>query len=65
MNGASVNLTIDSSVQLFVENAVKDTQKDSDAEWVIMAVMDADTGAILGYSSTPSFDPNIRNLTNY
>jgi penicillin-binding protein 2B len=27
--------------------------------------MDADTGAILGYSSTPSFDPNIRNLTNY
>jgi len=27
--------------------------------------MDAETGAILGYSSTPSFDPNIRNLTNY
>lgn len=27
--------------------------------------MDAKTGAILGYSSTPSFDPNIRNLTNY
>lgn len=30
-----------------------------------MGVMDAKTGAILGYSSTPSFDPNIRNLTNY
>ena len=65
VNGANVSLTIDNSVQLFVENAVKDTQDDSDAEWVLMAVMDADTGAILGYSSTPSFDPNIRNITNY
>ena len=65
LNGASVNLTIDSSVQLFVENAVKEAQEDSEAEWVILSVMDAKTGAILGYSSTPSYDPNIRNLTNY
>ena len=65
INGASVNLTIDNSVQLFVENAVKEAQNNSKAEWVILSVMDAKTGAILGYSSTPSFDPNIRNLTNY
>ena len=65
LNGAAVNLTIDSSVQLFVENATKKAQKDSAAEWVILSVMDAETGAILGYSSTPSYDPNIRNLTNY
>ena len=65
VNGASINLTIDNSVQLFVENAVKNTQKESKAEWVILAVMNAKTGEILGYSSTPSFDPNIRNLTNY
>ena len=65
VNGASVNLTIDNSVQLFVENAVKDAQKKSEAEWVVLAVMNAKTGEILGYSSTPSFDPNIRNLTNY
>ena len=65
VDGADINLTIDSSVQLFVENAVKDAQKKSEAEWVVLAIMDADTGAILGYSSTPSFDPNIRNLTNY
>ena len=57
INGASVNLTIDNSVQLFIENAVKNTQSDSEAEWVIMAVMNAKTGEILGYSSTPSFDP--------
>ena len=65
INGANVNLTIDNSVQLFVENAVKDTQEKSDAEWVVLAVMSAKTGEILGYSSTPSFDPNVRNLTNY
>lgn len=65
VDGASVNLTIDNSVQLFVENAVKKAQNDSDAEWIVMSIMDAKTGAILGYSSTPSFDPNIRNLTNY
>ena len=65
IDGASVNLTIDNSVQLFIENAVKKAQNDSSAEWVVMAVMNAKTGAILGYSSTPSFDPNIRNITNY
>ena len=65
VNGVNVNLTIDNSVQLFIENAVKKAQNDSNAEWVLMAVMEAKTGAILGYSSTPSFDPNIRNLTNY
>jgi len=65
IDGADINLTIDNSVQLFVENAVKKAQKDSESEWVVMGVMDAKTGAILGYSSTPSFDPNIRNLTNY
>ena len=30
-----------------------------------MAAMDAKTGKILGYSSTPSFDPNLRNMTSY
>ena len=65
VNGANINLTIDNSVQLFVENTVKETQKKSEAEWVVLTVMSAKTGEILGYSSTPSFDPNIRNLTNY
>ena len=27
--------------------------------------MDAKTGDILGTSSTPSYDPNVRNITNY
>ena len=65
IDGANVYLTIDSSIQLFIENEVKKIQDRSKAEWVVMGVMDGKTGAILGYSSTPSFDPNIRNLKNY
>ena len=64
-NGNDIYLTIDDNIQLFIENAVKNAQEQSEAEWVLMAVMDAKTGAILGYSSTPSFDPNIRNMTSY
>ena len=65
IDGADVYLTIDSNIQLFIENEVKKAQSTSKGEWVLMGVMDAKTGAILGYSSTPSFDPNIRNLKNY
>ncbi|MBQ8192940.1 MAG: hypothetical protein IJZ46_02595 [Bacilli bacterium] len=64
-NGNDVYLTIDNNIQLFIENAVKNASKDSEAEWVLMAAVDAKTGAILGYSSTPSFDPNLRNMTSY
>lgn len=64
-NGDDVYLTIDNNIQLFIESAVKTAQNDSEAEWVVMAAMDAKTGKILGYSSTPSFDPNLRNMTSY
>ena len=64
-NGNDVYLTIDSTIQLFLENAVKKAQDDSSAEWVLLVAADAKTGKILGYSSTPSFDPNLRNMTSY
>ena len=40
-------------------------QSESEAEWALMIVANAKTGAILGYSSTPSFNPNLRNMTSY
>ena len=64
-DGNDIYLTIDNNIQLFIHNAVNKAQEESDAEWVLMAVMDAKTGKILGYSSTPSFDPNLRNMTSY
>ena len=64
-DGNDIYLTVDNNIQLFIENVVKDAQKKSEAEWIVMAVADAKTGAILGYSSTPSFDPNLRNMVSY
>lgn len=64
-DGNDIYLTIDNNIQLFIHNAVNQAQEESDAEWVLMAAMDAKTGKILGYSSTPSFDPNLRNMTSY
>lgn len=64
-DGDDVYLTIDSNIQLFTENAVKNMVSSSEAEWGLMVVADAKTGAILSYSTAPSFDPNVRNITNY
>ncbi len=64
-NGNDIYLTIDNNIQLFLENAVKEAALESEAEWVLISAMDAKTGKILGYSSSPSFDPNLRNMTSY
>ncbi len=64
-DGDDIYLTIDNNIELFIENAVKKASSDSEAEWTLMIVADAKTGAILGYSSTPSYDPNLRNMTSY
>lgn len=64
-DGNDIYLTIDASIQRFIEGALKEAEAEYNPEWMLMTVMDAKTGDILGTSSTPSFDPNIRNLTNY
>ena len=51
-------------IQLFVENAVRSSEENSEAEWTLMVVADAKSGAILGYSSAPRCDPNSRNITS-
>ena len=64
-NGYDVYLTIDSNIQRFVESAVTDAVKKYEPEMMMLTVMDANTGNILATTSTPSFDPNLRNITNY
>lgn len=64
-DGDDIYLTIDNTVQLFLENAVKKMSAESEAKWSLMIVADAKSGAILGYTSTPSFDPNIRNMVSF
>lgn len=63
-DGNDVYLTIDSNIQLFVERALEKTER-INFEWTTIIVADAKTGAILATSSTPSYDPNLRNMTNY
>ena len=65
INGDDIYLTIDNNIQLFTENATKKMMDDSQAEWGVVVVADAKTGAILSYTSAPSFDPNHRDITNY
>lgn len=64
-DGDDIYLTLDSNIELFTENAVKKMASDSEAEWAFMVVADAKSGAILAYSTTPSFDPNKRNMISY
>lgn len=64
-DGDDVYLTIDSNIQLFVENAVKKMASDSEAEWGMMVMADAKTGSIKAYSTSPSFDANKKNMTSY
>ncbi len=64
-NGNDIYLTIDENIQRFVESGVKKIEETYNPEWTVFAVMDAKTGDILAFSTTPSFDPNIKNITNY
>ena len=58
IDGSDVYLTIDSSIQRFVESAIYKVDSEYNPEWTLIEVMDAKTGEILGSSSSTSFDPN-------
>ena len=64
-DGKDIYLTIDSQIQRFAESAVGYINKYMGIEWTMLAVADAKTGAILGYATSPSFDPNIKNIKSY
>ena len=65
IQGKDIYLTIDSNIQFFLEQAINNSDKDYDWEWFTITILDAKTGAVLGTASSPSFDPNKRNITNY
>lgn len=63
--GKDIYLTINNDIQMFVENAIKNVGNTFDPEFISLTVMDAKSGKILGTGAYPSFDPNLRNITNY
>lgn len=65
IDGNDIYLTIDTNVQLIVERALNTYFETSKASSAIFVVADAKTGKILASSSRPSFDPNIKDITNY
>ncbi len=64
-DGYDIYLTLDSNVQRFVETEIETIAATYEPNFSILTVMDAKTGDILGASSSPSFDPNVRDVTSY
>ncbi|MCH1623881.1 penicillin-binding protein [Ferdinandcohnia quinoae] len=64
-NGDDVYLTIDQTIQTFLEDAMNNAVKEYEPEKIIGLVANPKTGEILAMGSRPSFDPNKRNITNY
>lgn len=58
VTGASVNLTLNSGIQAIVEDELRALVDQWEPVTVSIIVMETNTGAILGLSNYPSFDPN-------
>ena len=59
VEGCSLQLTIDASIQHFLENALNyAVQEHHVAARAVGIVMEVNTGAVLAMSTTPAYDPN-------
>ncbi|MDE5888670.1 MAG: penicillin-binding protein, partial [Bacilli bacterium] len=56
--GEDIYLTLDSKIQLFVENGIKEITENNEMDWLTFSVMDAKTGAIVATGSSPNFNLN-------
>ncbi len=65
VDGNDVYLTIDSNVQMSLETLVSKAEDESNSDWIIAVVADAKTGKILGSATSPTFNPNTREISNY
>ncbi|MBR4766647.1 MAG: PASTA domain-containing protein [Clostridia bacterium] len=57
-NGAGLVLTIDSTIQRYLEEALAEVYRTSQGAGAYGIVMDVNTGAILGMANVPSYDLN-------
>jgi cell division protein FtsI (penicillin-binding protein 3) len=58
VNGASLQLSIDASIQHIVESALEEGMRLSRPRTAYAVVVDPQTGEILAIAGTPTFDPN-------
>lgn len=58
VNGSTLQLTLDASIQHLVEAALEEAVRKHRPQTAYAVVVDPDTGEILAMAGTPSFDPN-------
>ena len=58
VNGASLQLALDASIQHIVEDALEEGMRLSKPKTAYAVVVDPQTGEILAMAGTPTFDPN-------
>lgn len=66
VSGSDIYLTLDTQIQLILEDAVHTLEENNEFDWFTFSVMNAKTGAIVGSASSPNFNPNtLDGLKNY
>ena len=65
IEGKDIYLTVDSNIQFFIEQAMLKTREVYSYDWFTVVIADAKTAKILGVATSPSFDPNLRNMESY
>ena len=65
INGYNVHLTIDNVIQDALETSMKKTVEERGASRVWGSVMEIDSGKILAWGQSPSFDPNKMDIEDY
>ena len=65
VDGNDVYLTIDTNVQMSLESAVLKAKEEANPDWIVAVVADAKTGKILGTATSPTFNPNTKEISNY
>lgn len=58
-DGADVQLSVDSDVQYFAQQAVSERAEELNAEWGSAVVMDIKTGKVLAMADSSTVDPNV------
>ena len=65
VDGYNVYLTLDNVIQDALETSLETTMKERNASRAWGSVMEIDTGKILAWGQTPTFDPNKLNIDDY
>ncbi|MCI5723775.1 MAG: penicillin-binding protein [Erysipelotrichaceae bacterium] len=65
VNGNDVYLTIDTSIQQTLEQSMSMTQSQFGADSVWGGVMEINTGKVLAWGQSNSFDPNVLEISDY